>query len=159
MHQKKIEVDRIQSEILNIEVQATQSVYISNVKDSQIAIKGKCIKIFIIDVKNTCILIESVISNVEIMRANGSTVALGAGKMINVEQSTECKLGICESECEIRLRRNSCISAVYIPEVDIGRKTTSEVEAIIGTKKGVFFPEEIRSVLTEGNAEHSLVLE
>lgn len=149
MQQKIIEVRGLKGESKIVEVGAEDSVYIANLDESQVILRGKCVKVGVLDVKKSFIVIEGVIANVEVTRARNTTVAVGRGSMINIEQSIECRIATGSEETELRVRRSTDLSLVRVSAEEIAGKEASEIEDAVTAQPEHQIPEEIKVVVTK----------
>ena len=156
MDSQVIEVSKLRGENKVIEAKANQSVYIADVDESQVLIRGKCIKVVVIDVKKSFIAVHGVISAVEVTRAKNSAVFLGQGSMMNIEQCTECRIGTSSEWTELRLRRNVGLSLVTVPPMELDQVEAAEVEAAMLEQREQHLPEEIKAELAAGKLSFSI---
>ncbi|KAI5190929.1 hypothetical protein NECID01_1224 [Nematocida sp. AWRm77] len=156
MDSQIIEVSKLRGEKKIIDAKPNQSVYISDIEESQVMVRGKCIKIVVIDIKRSFIAAESIISNMEITRAKSSSIFLSQGSMMNLEQCVECKIATCSESTELRLQRNISLSLVVLPQVDMQTASFEEIEESLLSEPEHHLPEEIKAVLSKGNLSFSI---
>lgn len=157
MDRKVIEVKKLRGDIKIIEAEQDQVVYISDVFESQIYIKGRCMKIVGIDIRNCFIEAEKVITLVEVARAKNSLVVLGDIPMAVLEDCSECRIGASSQATELRIRRSSSMSFVFLKNIDISTKTPDELDSLCQETKEELIPEEIRILIEEGKINSSIV--
>ncbi|KAI5180808.1 hypothetical protein NEOKW01_1092 [Nematocida sp. AWRm80] len=159
MNRQIIEIKGIQGEQRIVSAQPQEVVYIGGVSEAQILVKGKCAKVVIIDAKNTHVFIESIISSVEVTRAKNSLIIVSNGDLISIEQCIECKFGINGTSNELRLRRNTSISLITLPDVNIDSVTPSTIESLVEDAKEHYLPEEIKIEVSKDTIKSSIVTE
>ncbi|KAI5172262.1 hypothetical protein NEFER03_1376 [Nematocida sp. LUAm3] len=159
MNQKIIEICKLVGEKRVVEVPAGHVIYISDVKDCQIIVRGKCAKGVILDTIHSFISIEGVISNLEVTRTKNTFVGLGYGGMLNIELCSECKFGLGTESTEVRTRRSTLSSLMHLKNISFSTATGEEIQDAIEKEKEHFLPEEIKITLSEGEIKSELVRE
>ncbi|KAI5186686.1 hypothetical protein NEHOM01_1639 [Nematocida homosporus] len=159
MNQRIVEIHGLRGERKIVEIENGQSVYVADIEDSVVVLRGKCIKVMVVDTKKSLVAVESLVSNLEVTRAKNTVIGLGKGNMINVEQSVECRIGLGSEETEIRLRRNTSISAVLLGSLDWSAASPEEIIAASESAKELFLPEEIKAIFCDGKLSTGVVKE
>ncbi|OAG31143.1 hypothetical protein NEDG_01917 [Nematocida displodere] len=155
--QNIIEVRGLRAETKTIDVEPGKSVYIADSEGACILLRGKSIKVVIIDVKDCAVAVESVISNLEMVRGKSTLVVLGKGGMVNIENCVECALALVPNNCEIRLRRNTSVSLAHLPGLEIGSMTIEEIRGAHAAKAPTMLPDEIKVEFSSGESKYTVV--
>lgn len=159
MNQAIVDIHGLRGEKRVVIAEEGQSVYVADAIDTYITVKGKCVKVVIIDVKKCFIFVESTIANIEIMRMKESTFVLGQGSMINAESCTECSFGLGSENTEIRLRKSVLVSVSLLLDSEFSALDAESVEQLIEEKEKMFLPEEISVRIENKKPSSSLVIE
>ncbi|KAI5189839.1 hypothetical protein NEMIN01_0702 [Nematocida minor] len=156
MNHRIIEIKKLRGEVKIVKAEADQVVYIADIIESQVYIKGKCIKVVAIDIQRSFIGIKKATATVEIARAKNSLFLLENIPMSILEQCVECRIGTAAKNTEFRIRRSTCLSLVSLEDAEIEDKTPEEIDEICRTKKEEQLPDEIQVLLENGEIKSSI---
>lgn len=156
MNHKIVEVKKLHGETRIIDAEENQVIYIADISESQVYVKGKCMKIVGIDIDKSFIGATKVTTLMEIARMKNSLVVVDNAPMLVMEDCVECRVGLASEHTELRVRRNSSLSVVVLENTDISTKTPSELDEMCREKKEQLVPEEIQVVIKDGKINSSI---
>ncbi|EHY64255.1 hypothetical protein NERG_02699 [Nematocida ausubeli] len=157
MNHRVIEIKQLRGECRVVEVEPDHAVYIADISESQVVIKGKCMKVVAIDVQKSMIAVHSVAVTVEVARAKASLFVLGGCPMAVLEQCVECRIGVVGKKAEMRLRRCASLSLVRLEGVNMEKETPESLDEMCRSKKEEHLPDEMQILLEEGAVKSSIV--
>ncbi|KAI5167647.1 hypothetical protein NEIRO03_2460 [Nematocida sp. AWRm78] len=157
MNRNIIEVKQLRGDCKVVEANPDQVVYIADVVESQVIIKGPCMKVVAIDVHKSMIVIKKATTTVEIARAKSSLFVVGSSPLTSLEQCIECRMGTVESPTEIRMRRCMSISLVYLKGVDTDKETIESLDGLCQSAEEQNLPDEIQTVVENGVAKSNII--
>ncbi|KAH9385772.1 uncharacterized protein NEMAJ01_0668 [Nematocida major] len=155
MNHRIVEVKKLRGESRTVSVEADQVVYIADTVESQIAIRGKCMKVVIVDVQKCLISVDAATCTVEIARAKNSLLFVGKCPMTVLEQCVECRVGTSMEKTELRMRRSTALSLVTVE--DAHGKSLEELDEICRAQSEEQLPEEIQVLLENGSVKSNIV--
>ncbi|KAI5969692.1 SRV2 [Candida margitis] len=130
--------DDVQSPIV-IETENSQSVFIGNCSDVTIQLKGKANAVTISETKKVGVVIDSLISGVEIIKSyKYGLQVIGLVPMISIDQSDEGSIYLStesiDNDCQIYTSKTTALN-VNVPEANNDFRELAVPEQIVSTMK------------------------
>lgn len=157
MNHRIIEIKQLRGECRTVEVEPDNVVYIADLIESQVAIKGKCMKVVAIDIQRSIISVGRVTSTVEIARAKNSLFVLENTPLTVLEQCVECRIGAVAQPTELRIRRSISLSLVVLKDIDTSSISLEELDDLCRNTKEEPLPDEIQVLLENNETKSSIV--
>ncbi|KAI5948927.1 SRV2 [Candida theae] len=134
-----------------IDTENSQSVFIGNCSDITIQLKGKANAVTISETKKVGVVIDSLISGVEIIKSHKYGLqVIGLVPMISIDQSDEGSIYLStesiDNDCQIYTSKTTALN-VNVPEANNDFKELAVPEQIVSTVKN--------GVLTSSIVEHA----